>query len=199
MSSLLESILGTMSGDSTQQISRTIGADHNTTNLAIQAALPVLISALARNASNPQGAQALNQAVSRDHDGSILGNLSGYLSNVDPSQGASILGHVLGNRQSNVESGLSRATGLDSTQIATLLATLAPIVMGALGNAHRSQGLNASGLGQLLGDEHQQIQSAGSPALGMLTQLLDSNNDGSATDEITKIGGDLLGGLFKSK
>jgi len=196
MSSLLGSILSAVSGDSTQQISQSIGADHSTTSTAIQAALPVLIGALAKNSANPQGASALNQALN-DHDGGILGNLSGYLSNVDPSQGAAILGHVLGDRQSNVQSGLSKATGLNGAQVGSLLTTLAPIVMGALGNAQRSNGLNASALSQYLGDQHQQIQSAGSPALGALTSLLDSNNDGSAMDEITSIGGGLLGSLFK--
>ncbi|HRF38840.1 MAG TPA: DUF937 domain-containing protein, partial [Saprospiraceae bacterium] len=65
-----------------------------------------LVSALARNASTEQGAAALSNALDRDHDGSILSNLAGLLGGQAPAQdnralnGAGILNHILGDRQS---------------------------------------------------------------------------------------------------
>jgi hypothetical protein len=38
--------------------------------------------------------------------------------------------------------------------------------------------------------------AASAPALGGLASLLDSDNDGQITDDLAKIGGKLLGGLF---
>src|SRR5690606_4513087 len=44
---------------------------------AVAAALPLLLGALGRNASQPQGAQALYGALGRDHGGMDLGSLLG--------------------------------------------------------------------------------------------------------------------------
>jgi hypothetical protein len=94
-----------------KQISEQIGADEGTTNQAIGTALPVLISALAKNSSQQGGAENLHRALQNDHDGSILDNLSGYLGGGNAgTSGAEILGHVLGNRQDNVTNALSQQT-----------------------------------------------------------------------------------------
>jgi hypothetical protein len=42
-------------------------------------AIPILVSALNRNASSPTGRQSLENAINRDHDGGILDNIGGYL------------------------------------------------------------------------------------------------------------------------
>ena len=72
MSSILDMLTGQLGGGALQQIAGTIGADEGTTGKALSAAMPLLMSALARNASNPQGAQSLHNALSKDHDGGIL-------------------------------------------------------------------------------------------------------------------------------
>jgi hypothetical protein len=61
------------------QISRQLGIDENQTRQAVPAALTALLGGLSHNASQPQGAQQLAGALSRDHDGSILDNLGGFL------------------------------------------------------------------------------------------------------------------------
>ena len=67
------------------------------------AALPLLMGALGRNASQPQGAQSLLGALQRDHLGSndlsgLLGAVLGGSRQGQPSRqtdGAGILGHIL--------------------------------------------------------------------------------------------------------
>ena len=54
------------------QIAKSLGASEGVTAAAIEASLPMLISGLAKNASNPNGANALAGALERDHDGTIL-------------------------------------------------------------------------------------------------------------------------------
>ena len=76
---IIGGLMQQLSGDSLSRIGRQIGADEATTQSAIAAALPVLVSALARNASRPGGAEALDRALERDHDGSILDDLMGSL------------------------------------------------------------------------------------------------------------------------
>ena len=195
MPTLLETLAGQLTGTRTAQMSQAIGADQAATQKALQAALPLLLAALAKNATNRQGAEALHQAVARDHDGSLLENLDGYIARPDTQTGDGILRHVLGAKRPAVEAGISKASGLDSKGVATMMASLAPLVMGMLGQTQRQQNLDAPGLAQMLQGEQQQV-AASAPSLGGLARLLDSDNDGQITDDLAKIGGKLLGGLF---
>lgn len=183
--------MGQLDGPSIQQVSAQLGADPTSTQTAIQAALPVLLGALAKNSASPTGADALSGALDRDHDGSILDDLTGFLGNPSQGSGAGILRHVLGQRQAAVESGIGKATGMDTNQIAKLLPILAPIVLGYLGKQKRQQGLDARALASLLGTQQQQAQSQ-NPGLAMLTKLLDSDGDGSIIDDL----GGMLGGFL---
>lgn len=193
MNDILAMVRTQISGDHLRAISQTIGADAPSTKRAIDAAVPMLVSALANNASQPTGAQKLERALQKDHDGSLLDNLGGFLSNPAMVNGAGILAHVLGGKQTKVESGLAGATGLGASQIGKLLPLLAPIVMAALGKV-RSGGLDSGGLAGML---QQQKSAAGQQGglLGALTGMLDADGDGSAIDDIGK----LAGGFFNQK
>ena len=122
MSSILQQLQQQLGGGVTDQISRQLGTDRSATGQAISAALPVLLGALARNASSTEGADALNGALERDHDGSVLDQLGGFLGQGDSGPGEAILKHVLGARQGRVTQGLGQATGLNAGQIASILA-----------------------------------------------------------------------------
>lgn len=179
-----------------KQISSQLGADDATTQQAISAALPMLLGAMDRNTNSPDGAQALAGALQRDHDGSILNDVPGALSKQETLQdGQAILGHVLGNRQGNVEQGISKATGLDMGSTDQLMSMLAPLVMGALGQIQKQENLDADGVSNLLTKERQQSESS----LGGLAQLLDMDGDGDVTDEIIGLGSSLLKNFFGGK
>ncbi len=75
--------------------------------------LGVLTGALAKESSQQQGAQSLSKALSEDHDGSILNNLSDYISNYQSGKWQWDTQHTLGNSRPAVERGLSQKTGLD--------------------------------------------------------------------------------------
>ncbi len=175
--SLMNDLQGLLEGDQLEQVSRSIGGNRNSTQNAMAAALPVLLGALGRNAQNNDGAEALAGALSRDHDGSVLDDLKGYLGNPRTEDGAGILRHTLGAKQTRVESQVSKASGLDPQQVATLLATLAPLVMGALGRQQRQKQLDSRGLGDMLSGEARNLESAGAGG-GLLGALLDSDQDG---------------------
>ncbi len=173
-------------------MSRMLGADEGSVGNAVQAALPMLIGALARNSSQQEGAQALDNALATDHDGGILGDLMGYLGGASSGPGAGILSHIFGGKQPVVEQGISQQSGLDAATVGRLLMMLAPIVMGALGKAKREQGLDANGVAAALDQERQQVESSASPFGGMLSQLLDQNHDGSSMDDIFRMVGGMM-------
>jgi hypothetical protein len=193
MNALTEMLTQQLGGGAISEISGKIGADPGTTGKAVSIAIPLLISALARNSSTPDGAQALNQAVAKDHDGSILNNLMGFLGNSQSANGPGILGHILGDRRNDVETGLAQTTGLAPSAAGQLLETVAPLVMGAVGKTQHEQGLDADGLSAFLGRQNQQAQSASPDLMGTLGSLLDSNKDGSVMDDVSRIAGKLFG------
>jgi len=193
MATILETLAAQLGGTSAQNLARTVGADPAATQKALGAALPFLLSALAKNAATPQGAEALHQALAKDHDGAVLDNLGTALAQPDARTGDGILRHVLGDRRTAVETGIGKASGLDARSVSTMLTALAPVVMGMLGRTQRQQGLDTSALSKMLQGEQQR---AAAPALGGLAKLLDADGDGQVMDDIAKVGGGLLGGLF---
>ncbi|SKB66287.1 DUF937 domain-containing protein [Maribacter arcticus] len=180
----------------------------NKTADVLSMAMPLILGAMKKNASSPEGAAGLINALSSKHNGSILDNLGGLFNGgVDDNvmqDGAGILGHVFGGKQANVENALSQKSGLDAGSIAQILKIAAPIVMGMIGkqtaqsNVSDSSGMNAL-LGSMLGGQPQENQS-------LITTLLDADGDGSVLDDVAgmvmggskKKGGlaGLLGGLF---
>ena len=194
---LTEELLAQLQGAPLQQLSRQLGTDPDQTGNAVAAALPVLLGALGRNSAQPQGAQALYGALPRDHGGGMdLGSVLGAVLGGGTSRqtdGAAILGHVLGGAQPRAAQGLGQATGLGSGQAMQLLAMLAPIVMSFLANRSARQGLDAGGLGELLGQERTQVrQRAGG---GALDALLDQDGDGDVdAGDLLNLGMGLFGG-----
>jgi hypothetical protein len=184
----------------------------NKTQDVLTMALPVLMQAMKRNASTPQGAEGLLSALNGKHDGSILDNLGGLFGGgVDSNvinDGSKILGHVLGGKQQHVEQTLGAKAGMDANSVAQILKVAAPLLMGLLGKQSRQQNVNnSSGLEGLLGG----LMSGNSPQQeqSFLESILDADGDGSVIDDVAGmvLGGDkkkgglggLLGGFFGGK
>lgn len=187
MNAITQIVTQQLGGSAARTIAQRFGISESTANTAIQMAVPLIVTALARNASQPQEAQNLHQAVATDHDGSILDNVMGYLQNPQSANGAGILGHVFGGQQPAVENNLAQATGMDQSSAGGLLETLAPLVMGSLGKAQQQNGLDASGLSDLLNRQQQEAQANAPGAMSMLSSLLDQNKDGSSMDDLQRM------------
>ncbi|MFV0180662.1 DUF937 domain-containing protein [Empedobacter falsenii] len=173
-----------------------LGINESQAQSAVAAAVPFLLSALNKNAQTG-GAEGISNAL-KQHDGSILDNLSGFLGQGGNQQdGLGILNHVLGNKQQNVASAISQQSGISVEQVTQILALVAPIVMGYLGKQKQSEGLDSNGiaglLGGLVGGTSTQSNQGG-VNLGGFEKLLDQDGDG-------QLGlGDamgFLGGFFK--
>lgn len=189
----LEEILrNALDGNTISRMSQTLGTDQTTTTNAIQVALPMLLGGLAKNSSTPDGATSLLGALDRDHDGSVLDDVGGFVANYGSGDGGGILGHVFGNRTGAIEQGVSQTTGLNSGTTAQLLIMLAPIVMGALGRAKQQGSLDQSNLPAALSGATQQM-GGNSGTFGMLSQLLDRNKDGSAVDDVLRMASGFFG------
>jgi len=193
-------------------VSNQTNQPQNKTQDVLTMALPVLMAAMKRIAATPQGAEGLLSALNSKHDGSILDNLGGLFSGgVDSNvmtDGSKILGHVLGNKQQNVQAAISQKSGIDANSVAQILKVAAPILLGILGNQAKKENVNSSnGLESLLGGMLSGNSSKNEQSF--LESILDADGDGSVIDDVAgmvlggskKKGGlgGLLGGLFGRK
>ena len=184
----LQDLVGQQKGnDAVSQISQMLGADQTTTNSAIQMALPMILSAMAKNAAQPSGAESLNNALQENHNGGILNDLGGYLNAPNSNDGIGILGHIFGQKQGAVAQQVSQSSGLDLGQVAQLMITLAPVVMGYLGKQKQQADLDSNGLSNLLNEKQQEIQSSDNPMMSSISNMLDSDNDGSVMDDLASL------------
>ena len=158
--------------------------------------LPLIVSALAKNSNDEEGASSLLGALQDKHDGSLLDNIGGFLKDSGSSDGLKILGHVLGGRQNNIISSLSKLSGMESSKTGQILALLAPIVMAALSRKNQEKGNDSSSLQEFLQGEKESVESKDPESTSFLNNLLDSDNDGSISDDMVNIGAKLLKGFF---
>jgi hypothetical protein len=193
MNFITQMITQQVAGFAARAIAQRVGVSEETAQRAVQVAVPLIVAALARNAARPEGAQELHQAVNNDHDGSIFDNLPGYLGNPQAANGAGILGHVFGGQQGAIQNTVAQAAGLDPNAAGSILEMVAPLVMGAVGQTQRQNDFDPGGLSDFLGTQQQQTEAAAPGLAGALNSMLDSNHDGSVTDDV----GRLLGTFFK--
>lgn len=221
---LLDALMQQLQGAPLQQLAQQLGTSSSQVESAVGPALSLLLDGLGRNAAQPEGASALLQAWQQGHashgtaasasaapQGALgaLGGLGDLLGNVLAGAGASpraggasgmeagaaILGQILGGQRQQAESQLGERSGLGA-QAGQLLALLAPIVMQFLAQRAAAGQLDASSLGNALGQEpSRQPQPPGGVAGSLLTGLLDQNRDGKLdAGDLLQLGAGLLRG-----
>ena len=180
--------------------SKQFGQDEGKTTSALSTALPLILGAMKNNASTPEGASGLLNALGNNkHSGGILDNLGSILggSGVDEdvlTDGAGILGHVFKGKEQNVAQAVSKNSGIDLGTAMNILIVAGPLVMGALGKEARQKGVaDQNGIGDLLGG---MLGGASNDQQSLITKLLDADGDGSVIDDVA---GMLLGGGNKKK
>ncbi|MFN8282610.1 MAG: DUF937 domain-containing protein [Chitinophagales bacterium] len=196
----LQQLLGGALGDQvTGLVSQQLGIDQNQAQSAIGLALPTLLNALNKNASTEDGAAALTNAISNDHNGSGLADLAGLAQSALGGDGASILKHILGGAQPNVENAISQNAGIGGGQASQVLQILAPIVLNALGNQSQASGggINVASIAGLLSNFVGNHQQEAPQHQNIISSLLDQNHDGNVADDALKIGAGFLKNLFK--
>ena len=220
---LLDALMQQLQGAPLQQLAQQLGTSSSQVESAVGPALSLLLDGLGRNAAQPEGASALLQAWQQGHashgttasasaapQGALgaLGGLGDLLGNVLASgsstraggasgmeAGAAILGQILGGQRQQAESQLGERSGLGA-QAGQLLALLAPIVMQFLAQRAAAGQLDASSLGNALGQEPSRPPQPPADVAGnLLTGLLDQNRDGKLdAGDLLQLGAGLLRG-----
>src|SRR5262245_17582135 len=160
---IIEMVTNHLNKDVVRNIGSLIGESPDKTKTALGAAVPALLAGLTQFASKPEGALALDAAVSKQNTG-ILGDLAGAFGSQGSSltqQGGNLLSSLFGN---NLFSGLlgsvSNFTNLGQNSARGLLGALVPLVLGVLSKLKSNLSLDANGLASTLLGQRQNIVGA---------------------------------------
>ncbi|KPH12332.1 DUF937 domain-containing protein [Chryseobacterium sp. ERMR1:04] len=195
--SLIDLLTGNTGNEVAQQAENKFGISKNQIIALLAVAAPLVISYLRNKSQDAKEAEALNSALDKDHDGSILNDASQL--EARQSEGGSILNHVFGGDKENVENQLSQNTGISIDKIGPILAMLAPVIMGYIGKEKQQSNVGAGGLGDLLGgilgnaSNQAQTQSS-SPLNDILGSVLGNGQSQSSGNPLNDILGSVLGG-----
>ena len=127
---LLDAIQGHLGQSQVGQISQQLGIDPATAQTAITAAVPMIMAGLAKHASHPDGATAIQQAAESHHD--VVDNVGSMLQAGPPADNTGLLGRIFGHHSDTVQQGVQQASGLDSEKAGKLIMMMAPIVLSML-------------------------------------------------------------------
>ena len=166
---IIDLVTNYLSKDVVKSIGSTIGESPDKTKTALGAAVPALLAGIAQFASKPEGASALDAAVSKQDTG-ILGDLAGAFGSQGSSltqQGGNLLSSLFGNNLfSSLLGSVSSFTSLGQNSARGLLGSLVPLVLGVLGKLKSNLNLDASGLASTLLGQKQNIMGAMPAGLG---------------------------------
>ena len=154
------------------RIAGALGVDRTLVGKAATYLAPALLRVLAGVAATPAGARRLAETIEHQ-DPSILENLESAIGGTGQhsivKEGVTALESLLGGSGVSALGGaLSKLTGLGEEAASSLIGTLTPAVLGTLGKVQASEGLDASGLSQLLQSQKENISAALPAELGDL-------------------------------
>ena len=161
---LVDLVKDQLTGQVLGSLGSLIGADESQTRSATSAAVPALLGGLAKLASSQGGASQIASAMG-GLDLGALGNLAGMLGGSNASrmadQGGSLLGSLFGTSATGkmVET-LAGFLGMKPGVARSLLAYLAPIVLGMVAKQFTGGRADAAGLQRLFADQAGNIKNA---------------------------------------
>ncbi len=138
--------------------------------------LSSLIMWLANNTKTASWAEWLMSALTKDHDGSLLDNVSDLFWEAKGVEGNKILDHILWSKKESVEAQIWKDTWLDISQVANILKMAAPILLSFLGKQTKSEWFWLDDLVWFLGQEKEEVKQNSTWA-GILWSLLDQDWD----------------------
>ncbi len=191
---LFDMLMESQNNDAVGQVARQFGLGQDDTQNVMKQLMPMLARGMKKNTEQPGGLDALLDALkSGNHDQYVdKPNLLDQESTTDT--GNAILGHIFGSKDvsRNVAAHTASQTGISSSIIKKMLPVIATMAMGALSKTASKRGMLGGTvgkgiLGTILGGALSKMIGGGrssSGAGGMLTSLLDADNDGSIADDV---------------
>jgi OmpA-OmpF porin, OOP family len=177
MAGILDSVMSMLGPQVAGPVASQLGESTETVQKGLQAGSAAMLAGLAAKVGQPGFLSQVfglitnpaNTSGALSNITSNLGSLaSGATSSPLGSLGGQFLSSIFGSNMSSVTDMIGRSTGLASGKVGSLLSMAAPLVLGALGQHVRQNGLSAGDLGSALKAEAPSFQRFLPAGLGSL-------------------------------
>jgi hypothetical protein len=161
---LVSSVMQYLTPDLIAKLAPALGIDADVAQKVISAGVPALLASFTNLTATPEGAQQLSDTIKHQNPGfltQIANAVGGSGQKAIADTGSSLLSALLGGSGMNaLASAVSNFAGINQGAGKSLLGLLGPVVIGALGQEQRANGLDAGGLANLLSSQKDQIVAA---------------------------------------
>jgi OmpA-OmpF porin, OOP family len=195
MANLLDSLKEYVTPELIGKAAEMLGENESGISKALGGMAPTILSGLLSKSSDSAAMGGIFNQLS-NFDSGILGNLGsllggGNLAHNDPKDVAgNLMGSLFGSKVPAVLNALASFAGIKSSSVSSLLGVAGPMVMGLLSKRIKSDGLNVSGLANLLLSEKSSIMGALPAGLGSVMGFADMGGSiGGATRGAAVTGG----------
>lgn len=129
----INSLMGTLlSANTVSAVSDKSGASTRDVSSVLTAALPLLMNGVSTQSSNQATVAGFTSALAQ-HAEDDTSDVNSFMNNVSLSDGAKILGHLLGGNTATVTNDISASTGVSKKKTNSILSSVSPLLMSLLG------------------------------------------------------------------
>lgn len=156
---LFEELRELLVGEVANKAANILGEKEEKVKIALEGLVPTFVGGLMKRASNEAGATTLLNVVKKtNNDGNIVEQLDLLLKNKESfagfvEKGNSVVSMLLPDKKSSIATMISQFAGVRNSSATALLSVVAPLVIGKLGNLVTSQGLDKTGLANVILDQ----------------------------------------------
>jgi OOP family OmpA-OmpF porin len=202
---LVEAAKAVLTSDVVRTLAANLGDNPEHLEAAFAAGIPAILAGLLQKVSSGGGGELVamlqhDPPELKDLGGldGVLGNLGGLLSGESAERliayGHALVDGLFGGKLHSVADAIARSTGVDSGRASSLLAMLAPVVMGILKKEAAAHGFSAAGLTDVLKAQKDQITQHAPPGLAAALGLNSLGDLGRAADSLAAAGAGLAHG-----
>ncbi len=156
---LFEELKALLVGEVANKAANILGEKEEKVKIALEGLVPTFVGGLMKRASNEAGATTLLNVVKKsNNEGNIVEQLDLLLKNKESfagfvEKGNSVVSMLLPDKKSSIATMISQFAGVRNSSATALLSVVAPLVVGKLGNLVTSQGLDKTGLANVILDQ----------------------------------------------
>jgi OmpA-OmpF porin, OOP family len=163
---VLDNITSYFTPDIIEKASSFLGENPASTSKAVRGIVPSVLDRLVNLVSAPGGEGQLENLVNKaGADGGIVNNVSGLFSGGNTTTsamgvGRDLLGSLFAGNTNSVASAVSNFSGISSNSARSLMALVAPLVLGALAKLRYAQTMTTGALANMLSGQRASIAAA---------------------------------------
>ena len=172
MDSIVDSVMNELSsGNTLSAISTSVGGDETAVKSALGMSVPLVLGAMANQASTPSGTEMLAKTLAQAGTSAPQGTMRGLVGNPAAPVGQGLLDTLLGSQMGTIQNAISQKTGLPPAAVSQVMAIAVPVIMGQVGKMFTQQNVDKNTLPGVLADQSKTALQSSPEAASLVRHL----------------------------